>query len=264
MTPAFVDIHCHMLPGVDDGAQDDADSLAMALLAVDEGFERVVVTPHQLGGYACNRGDEIRVRTVELQEKLEANGVPLEVLPGADVRIDEGMIDKICSGEVLTVADQRRHVLLELPHELYMPLEPILDELQRHGITGVLTHPERNRGILSQPALIEPLVEHGCLMQVTSGSLTGAFGPQSKALAEQMCRRGLVHFLATDAHGPKSRRPKMRDAFNRAATLAGEHAAVKWCCEYPLLAVQGAQVPQGAVSVRSPRRSGWSLWRKAS
>lgn len=264
MPPAFVDIHCHMLPGVDDGARDDADSLAMALLAVEEGFEQVVVTPHQLGAFGGNHGDEIRVRTVELQEKLTANGVPLRVAPGADVRIDDGMIDKICAGEVLTVADRRKHVLLELPHELYMPLEPVLDELQRHGITGILTHPERNRGILRQPSLIEPLVDYGCLMQVTSGSLSGTFGPQSKALAEQMCRRGLVHFLATDAHGPKSRRPKMRDAFNRAATLAGEEAAVLWCCEYPRLAAQGGPVPQGAVSVRSPRRSAWSLWRKAS
>ncbi len=264
MPPSFVDIHCHLLPGIDDGARDAADSLAMSLLAVDEGIETIVVTPHQLGGYAANRGDEIRVRTIELQELLRVNGVPLKVLPGADVRIDEGMIDQLASGEVLTIADKRKHVLLELPHELYMPIEPVIEALSRHGMVGVLTHPERNRGILNQPTLVEPLVEAGCLMQVTAGSLTGGFGAASQALAEQMCRRGLVHFLATDAHGPRSRRPKIRDAFARAVALAGEQAATSWCCEYPSLAAQGKPVPQGAVTVAPPKRSAWSFWKKAA
>lgn len=264
MPPTFVDIHCHMLPGIDDGARDHSESLAMALLAVDEGFDTVVVTPHQLGGYAHNHGDEIRVRAVELQEFFQSNGVPLKVLPGADVRIDDGMIEKLVSGEVLTVADHRKHVLLELPHELYLPLEPVLDALERRGMTGILTHPERNRGILNLPSLIKPLVERGCLMQVTAGSLMGTFGAASQAMAEQMCRRGLVHFLATDAHGPQSRRPKMLDAFARATELAGEKAAETWCCENPSLAAQGKAVTPGVVPVRAPKRSFWAFWKKAA
>lgn len=264
MPPSFVDIHCHMLPGIDDGARDNADSLAMALLAVDEGIETVVVTPHQLGAFSHNLGDEIRVRAVELQELLRANGTPLKVLPGADVRIDDGLIDKLQSGEVLSIGDHRRHVLLELPHELYQPLEPVLEALAAHGITGILTHPERNRGILAQPGLVEPLVEFGCLMQVTAGSLTGAFGDAPRAMAERMCSRGLVHFLATDAHGPRSRRPKMLDAFRRAEELAGEEAAIAWCSGNPSLAAAGREVPAGATQVRPARKSAWSFWRKAA
>ncbi|TWT66739.1 Tyrosine-protein phosphatase YwqE [Posidoniimonas polymericola] len=264
MPPRFVDIHCHMLPGIDDGARDSADSLAMALLAVEEGIDTIVVTPHQLGGYVHNRGDEIRVRAVELQELLRAHGIPLRVLPGADVRIDDGMVEKLVSGEVLTVADKRRHVLLELPHELYQPLEPVLDALDSHNITGILTHPERNRGILSRPSLIEPLVERGCLMQVTAGSLAGGFGDAARALAERMCSRGLVHFIATDAHGARSRRPKIRDAYQRCVELAGVEAADAWCSSNPGLAVTGQAVPAGVTAVRPAKKTGWAFWKKAA
>jgi len=263
MSNGFVDIHCHLVPGIDDGARDASESLAMALLAVDEGIETVVVTPHQLGNFAHNSGDAIRVRTIELQELLDANGVPLKVLPGGDVRIDAGMVDQVLAGEVMSLADHRKHVLLELPHELYLPLEPLLEELARQGMVGILSHPERNQGILKQPSLVEPLIQAGCLMQVTAGSLLGTFGPASQALAEQMCRRGQVHFLATDAHGPKARRPRMREAYKRAAELAGEEAANLWCRDYPQRVAQGRAVPAGLVSVKPPKR-GWGLWKRAA
>ena len=263
MSNGFVDIHCHLAPGIDDGARDPSESLAMALLAVDEGIDTVVVTPHQLGNYSQNTGDEIRVRTVELQELLDANGVPLKVLPGGDVRIDAGMVDQVVAGSVMSLADHHKHVLLELPHELYLPLEPLLEELASKGMVGVLSHPERNQGILKQPGLIGPLVEAGCLMQVTAGSLLGTFGPASQALAEQMCQRGQVHFLATDAHGPKARRPRMRDAHRRACELAGETAANLWCRDYPRLVAQGSDVPAGVVPVEAPKR-GWGFWKRAA
>lgn len=263
MSNGFVDIHCHMVPGIDDGAKDAADALAMALLAVDEGIETVIVTPHQLGSFAHNAGDEIRVRAVELQELLNANGVPLRVLPGGDVRIDGELAKQVASGQVMSLGDHKKHVLLELPHDLYLPLEPLLAELKGRGMVGVLSHPERNQGILQQPTLIEPLVEAGCLMQVTAGSLMGGFGPASQALAEQMCRKGWVHFLATDAHGPKARRPKMRDAYQRAIELAGQQAADRWCRENPRLVAEGRDVVPGVMPVAPPKRSGWGLWKRA-
>ncbi|MEM1305441.1 MAG: CpsB/CapC family capsule biosynthesis tyrosine phosphatase [Planctomycetota bacterium] len=264
MPAPFVDIHCHLAPGIDDGARDHDETLAMAMIHVDEGFDTVVVTPHQLGSYAGNTGDAIRQAAEKLQETLTTAGIGLRVLPGADVRIDEGMIDKLVSGDVLTLGDHGRHVLLELPHEVYLPLESLLDQLRRRGIVGVLSHPERNHGILRQPSVVERLVDAGCLMQVTAGSLTGGFGPASRSLAEQMCRRGQVHFLATDAHGSRSRRPKMQQAYTRAVELAGVEAADLWCCEYPRRVATGKDVPAGATMVRPARSSGWAFWRKAA
>ncbi|TWT87568.1 Tyrosine-protein phosphatase YwqE [Pseudobythopirellula maris] len=260
----FVDIHSHLTPGIDDGAADVEDSLAMAQLAVDEGIKTIICTPHQLGGYAENKGDDIRRRVAALQETLDTNRIPLQVLPGADVRIEDGMIDKLASGEVVSLGDHRKHVLLELPHELYFPLEPVLDSLERLGMTGVLSHPERNRGLLHQPAIIEELVERGCLMQVTAASLIGGFGQASQAMAERMVKRGMVHFLATDAHSPKSRRPMMRGAFARATELAGEGAAVLWCREFPLAVAEGRPVPAGPTKVQPPKRSSWMAWGRSA
>ena len=253
MRAGFVDIHCHLLPGIDDGSSDWETSLAMARMAVEDGTETIICTPHQLGNFAENQGDEIR-RTAELQQALDENGIPLRVLPGGDVRIEDGMIEQLISGEVMTLGDMRCHVLLELPHELYFPMEGVLAALERQGMTGILSHPERNRGLLREPGLLPSLVERGCLMQVTAGSLMGTFGPQSQQLAEWMVTQGLVHFIATDAHGTKSRRPLMGRAYQRVEELAGSSHAHSLCIKNPAMVACGKRVSAGRLS--SSRR-GW-------
>lgn len=262
MLASFVDIHCHLLPGIDDGAADWDATLAMAQMAVADGMHTIIATPHQQGNFAANRGDDIRRRTAELQQVLNQSGIPLTVLPGADVRIEDGMIERLASGEVLTLADRRRHVLLELPHELYFPLEPLLVQLKRHGMDGILSHPERNRGILSRPELIGPLIGEGCLMQVTAGSLMGTFGPESQRLAKWMLQSGLIHFLATDAHSPVKRRPLMQRAYQRVAGLAGEATARRLCIENPARVARGESVPAD-LPTPQPSSKGWQAqgWR---
>lgn len=259
----LVDIHCHLLPGIDDGAADLDESLAMARMSVEQGVDTVVVTPHQLGSFACNRGDDIRRRTAELQIELERHGIPLRVLPGADVRIEDHMIAGLESGEVVSLGDHRRHVLLELPHELYFPLGQVLDGLKRIGMVGVLSHPERNAGLLARQELIDSLVDEGCLMQVTAGSLVGGFGPDSQVMAERMASRGLIHFLSTDGHSPKRRRPRLGDAFEKATELVGEDAARLWCSDNPRAVAEGRHVAAGPTTIRKPRR-GWSLFSRSA
>ncbi|MGI9457691.1 MAG: tyrosine-protein phosphatase [Aeoliella sp.] len=263
MSDGWVDIHCHLTPGIDDGAKSGAESIAMAQMAVAEGTRTVICTPHQLGNFRHNRGDEIRRQVQSLQELLNANRVPLVVLPGADVRIEDDMMSLLASGEVLTLGDLGKHVLLELPHDLYFPLESILDGLSKLGMVGILSHPERNRGILREPAVMEPLIDAGCLMQITTGSLTGSFGPDCQRLADQLVSRGHVHFLATDAHGAKARRPLIREAYARAVELAGEKAATTMCQTNPRLVAEGRAVRGGVMDVE-PRRSGWRFWKRAS
>lgn len=241
----FVDIHCHMLPGLDDGAGNLGVSLAMAEMAVADGIRTVVVTPHQLGSYARNRGETIRAYVARFQRELRQRGIPLRILAGADVRIEPDMIEGLRSGDVVSLADLRRHVLLELPHELYVPLEGLLGALKAAGMVGILSHPERNQGILREPRLVEGLVEAGCLMQVTAGSLVGSFGPEIQAFSEWLVQEGLVHFLATDAHGTASRRPLMSRAYRRAVELAGESRASDMCCLHPAAVAEGAEVVVG-------------------
>ncbi len=238
----FVDIHCHMLPGIDDGSDSWETTLAMAKMSSSDGFSTVIVTPHQLGNFAVNDGDMIRQLTQKTQSFLHENGVDLQLLPGGDVRIEPEMISLIQSGNVLSLGDQRKYVLLELPHELYFSLDQLLERLDQAGMVGILSHPERNMGILQQPAIIDSLVSQGCLMQVTAGSITGAFGGRSQQLSEQMLSRGLVHFCATDAHGLKSRRPKMSRAFDRIADLTDGQTALDLCCRNPANVATGKPV----------------------
>ncbi len=251
----YIDIHCHLIPEIDDGAKNWDETLKMACQAVGDGTHTIVVTPHQLGSFAQNTGDVIRSRTQELQAFLNDHDVPLTVLPGGDVRIEDQMIAGIQSGDVMTLADKGKHVLLELPHELYFPLEPVLQQLNALGIQGILSHPERNAGIMGNPDLLPRLVDDGCLMQVTAGSLAGSFGPGSQRLAESMLRDGLVHFLASDGHGPKSRRPRMSRGYKRAVDLVGEALAEEICSTNPTAVTVGQIVQPGRRE--TPRSQGW-------
>lgn len=259
--PAFVDIHCHLVPEIDDGAKSWEDTLAMAQMAVADGIDTIVMTPHQLGAFSHNSGAAIRAAVAQVQEFLTANEIPLCVLPGADVRIEADLVSLVKRGQVVSLGDHRRHVLLELPHELYVPLDRLLAEMRAAGMTGILSHPERNHGILADPGVLRPLVDAGCLMQVTAGSLLGAFGPHSQKLAEWMLQQKLVHFLASDGHGPKARRPLLRQSFERAVELVGLDQAVAMCCDNPRCVAEGK--PVHVRQVRDRTWGGWFGMRKA-
>jgi len=256
----FADIHCHLLPGLDDGAATLDVALTMAEMAVADGIGTIVATPHQLGNHAKNSGRRIREAVVRFQRSLDARRLPLRVLPGGDVRIEPDLVRKIRTGEVLSLADHRRHVLLELPHNVYVPLERLLAELASDGLVGILSHPERNHGILNQPSVLRPLVDHGCLLQITAGSLTGSFGTQIKRFTESLVEQGLVHFVSTDAHGVKARTPTLRSAFNQVRQLAGEDMAVNLCCRHPAAVAAGNTVPPGRQKTKKKAWVGWLHW----
>jgi protein-tyrosine phosphatase len=260
----FVDIHCHLLPGIDDGSKSWAESLTMAQMAVADGFETIICTPHQLGNFRHNDGDSIRQHTQEMTRFLAKHKVPLRVMPGGDVRIEDDMFDLLRAGKVLTLGDQGRHVLLELPHELYFPLEGVLDGLESMGMVGILSHPERNQGLLRRPELLAPLVERGCLMQITAGSLMGTFSSASQELAESMVRQRLVHFVSTDAHGPKSRRPLLARAYHRVADIDNAEVADLLCCKNPTAVANGVDAEMLEPQLEGRGIFDWLGWRKAA
>ena len=253
----FVDIHCHLIPDIDDGAKSWDESLAMAQMAVADGTSTAICTPHQLGSYAHNGGAYIQSRTLELQRFLLRHGVPLQVLPGADVRLEPDLVLRVQRGEVLSLGDRRKHVLLELPPGGQAPLLDLIDTMAQHGLTAVVSHPDRNQGLLREPRGVQALVDRGCLMQVTADSILGTFGSRCQEFVEQLLADGNLHFVATDAHGQRSRRPLLRRAFERVRQLAGTETAVDLFCRNPRCVADGREV---VVRPQKQRRSVLPAW----
>ncbi len=241
--PPLVDIHCHILPGIDDGAADWEESLAMARLAVDDGFITIIATPHQLGSHRHLAGKTIRDLTAELQSRLRDRRLPLDVLPGGEARIEPDLVQQIATGHVVTLAGHGRHMLVEMPHEFYLPLDELVRDLAAANIVAIVAHPERNLGILRQRDFAKVLVEQGCLLQITAESLLGAFGPAARDLAEWLVQQRLVHFVSSDAHGVDYRLPVLSEAFGRVADLVGREFAIAVFSANPAAVARGEDVP---------------------
>jgi protein-tyrosine phosphatase len=226
----------------------------MARMAEADGTKSLVATPHQLGANSQVSAEAIRQGVADLQNALNAEGVGVSILPGADVRIEPELPKLVKQGKVLTLADQGKHVLLELPHETYFPLEPLLAALARQGLVGILSHPERNRGIIKKPEVMWDVVEAGGLLQITAASLTGAFGRSPQKIAEMCVEERLIHFIASDAHDTKNRPFGIRDAYDIIIEMADEGLAELVCCENPAKVVAGDEVAGGVVGRRRSAR----------
>lgn len=218
----MIDLHSHILPGIDDGAPDLGVALEMARIAVANGVAVQACTPHIFPGLFDNSGPRIRRATQELQRHLDEEGVPLRLVTGADVHIVPNMVNGLRAGEILSLADTR-YVLVEPPHHVAPPrLEHVFFELLAAGYVPILTHPERLTWIETRYDALVQLFRAGVWMQVTAGALTGAFGRRPQYWAERMLNEALVHILATDAHGARRRPPDL---------AAGRAAAAKWLGE---------------------------------
>jgi len=203
-------------------------------------IERVVATPHQLGRFeGCYGAEAIREAVRELNRSLEDAQIPLIVLPGADVRLDERIPRFLRSDDLLTVGDRGKYLLLELPHEVFIDPEPLLAELASLGVIAIITHPERHAYLARHPQHVRKWVEYGTCLQITAGSLGGDFGPQSQEAAWTFVQAPMPVLIATDAHDTSGRAPRMSDAYRLLAQRFGWFAADMLCVTNPRRAVEG-------------------------
>jgi protein-tyrosine phosphatase len=221
----MIDLHCHILPGIDDGAADLDTSLGMARAFVADGVTTVACTSHILPGLYHNTGPRIRTATNALQQFLRREGVPLHLVTGADNHITPSFVSELTSGQLLALADSR-YVLVEPPHHVAPPrLEEMFFALVVGGFVPILTHPERLDWIKSHYPLLERLLRIGVWMQITAGSLAGAFGRKGQYWAERMLEEGRVHIIATDAHDVSRRPPNLSRGRDLAAMRVGQEEA---------------------------------------
>ncbi|HKI11072.1 MAG TPA: CpsB/CapC family capsule biosynthesis tyrosine phosphatase [Candidatus Acidoferrum sp.] len=247
----MVDLHSHILPGLDDGAKSIGDALAMAEDAIADGITHVVGTPHASSRYVFNFA-KVREARDALSEKLAGR---ITLATGCDFHLNPENLAALRADAAPYCINQKDYLLVEF-NEFSIPpsMDQTLHELQLAGLRPVITHPERNGIMRTQPERLLRWVSLGCYAQITAGSLTGVFGPGAQEDAWTWIGRGLVHFVASDAHNTARRPLKLRFAYDAIAERLGEGIARALLVENPLAAYEGRPLPYvPEVSTDAPR-----------
>ena len=238
----MIDIHCHLLPGIDDGAPDMATALSMARLAVANGIERMVLTPHILPGLYENTRVIIGEALAEFSKALDDEGIQLDVQAAAEVRITPEIRQMLAADELPLLGELNDYkvFLLEFPHSHIPPgSERLIDWLINHDVRPMIAHPERNKDVIRKFEKIVPFVSAGCLLQVTAGSIAGNFGEACQHRSRQMLELGWVTALASDAHNLNHRAPELEPGRLAAAKVVGEAQSWQLVRDNPWSIVSG-------------------------
>jgi protein-tyrosine phosphatase len=254
--PGVIDLHAHLLPGLDDGPPRMADALEMARVAVADGIRTAVCTPH-LNATHPGTHRALGEAVPAMRRELERAGIPLAVLPGAEIALDTAPTLDDDELREATLGGGGRWLLLELPLEGWpVGVPQTLERLEMRGFGVVLAHPERAAGVQRAPDRLRDLVGRGALVQVTAGSFLGEHGPLARRTAVALLRAGFVHFLASGGHSAKARPPLLADGLAMAAAeLHVAPEALGWMVnEGPRLVIEGRAVrPPRLVPTRTLR-----------
>jgi protein-tyrosine phosphatase len=258
----MIDLHSHILYGLDDGAATFDESLAMCRMAAADGIEIIAATPHSPASSAGHLYSIalLHERAAELRAALSAEGTALEIIVGTEIRYDADLAGQLRRGSLLTYAASQA-ILLEMPNNAPPPvIERAVFTAQAAGYRVVLTHPERCIAVQRDPNTLLPLVERGAYMQLTAAALTGGQGEQLRATTETLLTHGMAQLLASDAHGmPPRRAPILSAARARAAALIGAQAADALVSVTPAAILSGA--PLHVPPPRPVERPRWRPWR---
>lgn len=210
----MIDIHCHILPGIDDGPKDVTESLRMAQQAVLDGIDIIIATPHHKNGQYNNPKSLIMEKVREMNQRLIEENINLTILPGQEVRIFGELLEEYKMEEILTLNNGGQYLFIEFPSN-HVPryAKKLLYDIQLNGLIPIIVHPERNREIIAEPELLFQLVKDGALTQVTASSITGSFGKTIQKFSIQLIEAELTHFIASDAHNTTNRPFQLAQAY---------------------------------------------------
>lgn len=222
----MIDLHCHLLPGVDDGSANLDVSLRLATEAVENGVTHALLTPHHMNGVFMNhRADVVRM-TSEFQEQLDQHNINLTVFPGQGVRINGDLLTALDQNDILFADENGQYLMLEFPDDdVPAYTNDMIYQLQQRVITPVIVHPERNTKIMRHPELIYDLLQKGCLSQITASSYVGTFGEKVELFSRQLIEAGQGYIFASDAHDLPGRKYEMHEAFDKLEMEFGNELA---------------------------------------
>lgn len=244
----MIDLHCHIIPGVDDGPETLEQSLSMASIAVRDGIHTVVATPHTLNGLYMNPVGKVSSCLTALKNALTEKKIPLTLRQGAEVHLCPGMVQRIEAGDVGTIDQAGKYLLLELPWPMIPEgIKKEISAFKLKGITPIITHAERNAAILRDITILYEFIRMGALSQITAMSITGHFGEAVKKSAKKLLQLRLAHIIASDAHSPDHRPPILSHAVEHAAEfLDSFEEAERMVTEVPaaILAGQMPDIPE--------------------
>ncbi len=248
----MIDIHCHILPSIDDGSKSLEESVEMARIAETDGIKKIVATPHQLEGLYQPTTETILLKIAQINKTLQDLGSRVEILPGSDVHIAADLPSKIEAGEILCI-NRKNYILLEFPNQ-FVPdrIANLLERLVAKNIIPIISHPERNFLIQRNPNILLDIISTGTLTQVTAMSITGEFGKEAKKSAKKIISHGMVHFVASDAHSANHRPPVISTCVKHLKKLLSEDEAEELVSVNPEMAVTGRRIyPREPEKIRS-------------
>lgn len=232
----MLDLHCHLLPNIDDGPKDMAAAVALARQAVADGVTHSVVTPHIHHGRWENSIAGISAAVEVFRAELAREQVPLQLGFAGEVRIGPEILAMLPAGEIPFLGhwQGKQVMLLEMPHSHILPgTEQIVGWLLKQDVVPMIAHPERNKDVMRKLAKLDPLIDMGCLFQVTAGSVAGQFGDVAQERAVQLLERGVVTILASDAHHVERRPVNLAAGRDAAAEVVGEEMANQLVLDNP-------------------------------
>ena len=224
----MIDIHSHILPGVDDGAKDLSESLALLNIAQNDGITHMVATPHIHIGRFNNSASQLYSELANLKAQALVNNIDIKLAVAAEVRLDVELMSLVLGNKLpfIGTLNSVNYLLLELPHS-HVPqgYDKFINWLAKQNIKVIIPHPERNRDIQVNPFYIDRLKQLGCDFQLTASSIEGAWGETAKNISIDMLKKGLVTYVASDAHSVKRRPPILSKAKKIVSELIGQNDA---------------------------------------
>lgn len=242
----MIDIHSHILPGLDDGAKDMETAIEMARIAVKDGIKKMITTPHLFrGGISCDDLDHVSRQRMAFQEALEENNIDLEVFPGAEVHVSHNLIDEIKSQRDCLVLNHSAYMFVEFPSDhVFSGVKDLFFELMTEGIVPIIAHPERNSVFRRNPLLLYELIQMGGFSQANSGSFSGLYGTRAQESVYNFLDFDFIHFLATDCHSKRSSAPQLSEAVRLVKERTGsEEKAKALVDDNPLAVINDQDLP---------------------